>query len=225
MCRWNVRFTSLVTPPTLARSRASSSPPLLRRTGALGERGILEGWPNYIPSTQPRSATKKTLPSEKKVAPKRTVIKKAPARNLQRVIIPFPPMNAPFGGARHYDSDRKVATLTVNFRNEHKDPELQNLRAVLTHVEKTLSKLVELLEPTMQLQDAISPLRSNTFIHPGKYQEVNGGPDRPRWPDYIKLKMYPNDVKFTAPDGTIIDPAGISFADYDVQPTVELRDV
>lgn len=37
--------------------------------------------------------------------------------------------------------------------------------------------------------------------------------------------MYPKDVRFKDTEGNVLEESTINFADYDVQPTVELRDV
>ena len=239
-----MRFAKATAQPTLKKvRRGNSAPPRLRRTGAMFEGGIRRGQPNYVPSTKPFGGgmhteptcvpppftPKKLLPSEKKVAKQQEFVKKSCNRSLVRVMIPFPPMNAPFGAPSKYDKTsltKKVHTLVVNFRDENNRPELQNLRKVLSRVEAGLNKLVELFEPTIQIQDHICAENKNTFVHPGSHHEdENGNKLSTRFPDFLQLKIYPEDVEYKTPDGNVLDIDDISLTDYDVQPTVELRDV
>ena len=214
---WNVRMHKESAKPTKSQPRRGVSYPKLRRTGAQYEEAIRNGEPNYVPAK---------LSADKKVTETKSAKKKAPKKSMLRVMIEFPPMNAPFGGPRRYDDTKKVHTLVLNLRNETQDPEMQNLRATLEHIQTPLAKLIELLEKTVANQDPLRPERKNTFIHPGPEQtDEAGAPINSRFPDFVKLKMYMEDVAFVDEDGVIMDPSEISFEDYDVQPTVELRDV
>ena len=176
----------------------------------------------------PKATTTKPAPevkgvvSDKKVRQKKAPVKKAPRRTTQRVEIALPTMSAPFGGPRKYDEGQNTATLTVNFRDEENRPELRALRTTLTKVTKTINKLLRVVEASPQLDDLVCPRHNNTFIREGAPR-----PTQPteRYPDMIKLKMYPTDIKFVGPEGVAIDMTPEAFADYDVQPTVELRDV
>ena len=220
--------------------KLSLSPPPLRRVGALGEQGIREGWSNYVPSTQPtlpleappsvaRAKSTPVLPSQKKVRRKTLVRKKILKRTPARVRIPFPPMNAPYGAPRKFNEKQKSCTLILNFQGEEESPKLKALRVLLTHVEEHLGKLVELLECTGQNEDPFRPERSNTFIRPGEQKQKEDQDDESKiaefWPDFIKLKLYLEDVKYTDPKGNSLDPDDISFFDYTVEPRVELREV
>ena len=191
------------------RQRRNSGPP------ATTDR-LLTIKPGPVVVANPAKALKKGIPSDKKRS------KKAVARG-QRVRIPFPPMPALYGGPQKFDPKKKTATLTLSLRNEQKTPEQQNLRETLSKAEKVLAQLITQIDPARDPRDQISALRKNTFIRAGK--PVPEGFGQGNYPDTIPLKMYPEDVVWKDVDGDVIDRADFSFYDYDVEPTVELRDV
>ena len=232
-CRWLVRYVQPASGSK--RVKLGMEPAPLQRAGALGEEGFRNQWTHDFPpaksqsratetspSAPPKTKKAKKLSAEKKVGKKRQAPTKPSAQALTRVRIPFPPMQAPFGGPKKYDPSKNVATLTLSFQGEAKPPELVHLRQLLTKTEGVMGDLIKLIRPARESQPPISVIRKNTFIRTGKRvsDEVTD-----RWPDTIPLKMYPESVCFKTADGEILDAENIFFADYDVQPTVELRDV
>lgn len=179
------------------------------------------GMPNPAPVAPPLSQV------EKPALKKRPANAVAQTNEMQRVRISFPPMPAPFGGPRKYDENHATATLTLSFRDEHKAPDQHKaLRETLTMAEKALNYLIPVIDPKFKNQVAIVGANANTLIRTGKTRpEEDGGG---QWPDNIPLKLYPEDVIYKSVDGTTLDKATvaeISFFDYNVEPTVELRDV
>ena len=132
-------------------------------------------------------------------------------------------MNAPFGGPQAFGDKDTTQTLTLNFRGEATRLDLQDLRANLTRIEARVGSLIEMLEPTAQLQDPLSRDRDNGFIR-AAFAKDAFGLDR-KYPDMIKLKVYPKDVTFVDTNGKLLKPEDIDFHDYDLQPTVQLRDI
>ena len=234
-CRWVVRYllptdaakrprTGLES-PVLTRARANAvcedHAPVLRRANALGEEGFRDVWtsPNISPRAPPSAnpVTNKVASKKRKPEEEKTITPKP-----QRVTIAFPPMTAPFGGPQKYDDLTNTATLTLSLRNEHKIEAFQTLRQVLTDAENTIGKLIQVLDPLFKGRTPISAAYKNTLIRPGKATSEGASET---WPDTIPLKMYPDDVFFKDPNGHVLIPEEHSFFDFDVQPTVELRDV
>jgi len=218
--RWAVRY--VIPAKVSKRSRKDLELPVLRRANALGEEGFRNLWPSTVPP--PMSLSR---PNDKPVnvdnnLKKRKSEEEPNPHEAQRVSIVFPPMQAPFGGPKKFDQTKNTATLTLSLRNEENDPELQDLRKVLTGAEDVLGELIKLIDPKFEEHDPISAEHKNTLIRPGKPASEGA---LERWPDTIPLKLYPSDVRFKDVDGKVLETACISFLEYDVQPTVELRDI
>ena len=176
-------------------------PSPLRRTGANFEGAIRRGDRNYIPSSgatesESPDAPSCALPSGYKSVfpPPETCFKYV----LQRVLIPFPPMNAPFGGpSKHEKSKGKVMTFVLNFRDEEKGDGKEELRVLLGRVQNKLSKLIEAVS-FGEHKNPLSVENENTLIRRGlPHKDENGKKKDTCFPDYVQLKMYLEDVKWT----------------------------
>ena len=221
---------------TLSRNQQNRPEPSpLRRTRSQAEDAIRREERNYFPSTgasgsESRDAPSCALPSGYKSAlppPEKKIAKSKFKHVLKRVVVPFPPMNAPFGGpSKHEKSKGKVMTFVLNFRDEEKGDGKEELRVLLGRVQNKVSKLIEHLEPTGRNQNPLSVENGNTLIRPGlPHKDENGSKKDTNFPDYVQLKMYLEDVKWTTVDGDVMNVVDIDFSEYDVQPTVEVRDV
>ena len=218
LCRWHVR--RMIAP---ARRARTLSPPTLRRVDAMNQQALQQTWGDYSSAPFPYDSSAftqkaKPLPTDKKTAKKQGGEK----YQFQRVMVPFPPMVAPFGKLTKFDASRNTVRLTLSFRHESNRPEVQKLRGVLTSLEEALNQLIEIQAPAPIVGDPISIKNKNTFVRPGKPTKEFPG----TWyPDTIALKMYLEDVKFKTTEGEELMLDDIRFREFDVQPVVELRDL
>ena len=239
-CRWLVGYAPVPKNPA-KRARSNLDPVPLQRNGALGEEGFRGEYPEHIalPDPHPAAAPKKNSNKKKKCPRKptaavaKTVGKKRPAEpkipvipenrpQPMRVRIPFPPMQAPFGGPKKFEKAKNTATLTLSFQGESSSPELQQLRKLLDKVEDVMGGFIKLIRPKEVKNDPITAKQKNTFIREGT-PLAEGSIQR--WPDIVYLKAYP-EMCFKYANGEVVDLTKIRLKDnYDVQPTVELRDI
>lgn len=218
------------------RARLNLEPVPLRRNGALGEEGFRGLYPENIklPDPNPTAPLKKNKKkkSSLKPAPGKTVGKKRPAdagvfvfpENGQlpdRVRIPFPPMQAPFGGPKKFENSKNTATFTLSFKGEATSPELQQLRQLLTKVEEVMGEFIKLIRPKGVVTAPISADQKNTFIREGARVAVGSAE---RWPDLVYLKAYP-EMRFKTTYGQVMKMADVLLELYHIQPVVELRDI
>ena len=205
-----------------ARRARTLSPPTLRRVDAMTQQALQQTWGDYSSAPFPYDSSVfaknvKPLPSEKKTTKK----KGSEKQKLQRVMVPFPPMVAPFEKPTKFALSQNTVTLTLSFHHEADRPEVQKLRGILKSLEEAVGQLIQLQECSL-IGEPISAKKKNCFIRPGKpNKEVPGT----TYPDTIALKMYPQDVQFKTTDGDVLMLDDIDFREFDVQPVVELRDV
>jgi len=146
-------------------------------------------------------------------------IQKARTNHFGRVHVSFPKMRTPFATCKAFDASKRLLPLNLHFRDEAKQPELQELRTLLTETQLQISKSIHALDT--EHDTPLTVAKQNVFIKPGKAKPNGGG----SYTDLVTLKVDPESVAFTTPDGTPLDINKLDLRKVELQPTVWVRDV
>jgi len=128
-------------------------------------------------------------------------------------------MRTPFAQCTPYEKSQKMHPLQLHFEDEETRPDLQQFRVLMNHIQDKLN--TNILEVDRQYKTPIAPVRRNTLIKEGRPRPDEEG----KYPDYINVKFDPTSTPFITEDGEQVDLKSVDLRDYELTPTVWLRDV
>jgi len=128
-------------------------------------------------------------------------------------------MRTRFETCKPFDKTQVLKPLKLHFLRERCRGDLQELRVLLTRLQDQVNTQIRKFDSTHAVH--LSDAKRNVFVKAGKPSPDGSGP----YPDFVTLKVDPASSVFTTPGGTIVNISTLDLRDYELQPTVHIRDV